>query len=427
MKEAIPGELKNGFRFYSQHDPSANVCGVGIKCGSIHDPPKRRGTAHLMEHIRCRLSPRYTGQEVDWLMEKYMGGPGDSSDINIRINRASTFFGNNSLLYRRHMLICWDMWVDLVLNGILDINGLDVEKAAIHQEYFLYGKDVMYNLIDDLIHQVMYNRNPARNRIDCEPDELAAITLGQMRGFYNRIYACPQSMFAVILGPHHREVKKMAERAFGHLPDKGRPALDYDMSDSFPRLREIHSLEVSRKGIGQYHVALGFPTRTYCTNDAEVIDILGRILAFRLRMRLREQNRDFDKGVYRVLVYTPRTFVHGIIYAWFATKSEEFAKIGEEIFIQECANLRENLVSGEEIDAMASSLLYKYLDAYIKTSGALSELIIEAACNGDEDLTRLNSFRKRLNRAGKNRNKIREAARDYLTVPHYARVLIRPE
>jgi len=430
MNTAIPGELKNGFRYYSQFDISANVCGVGIKCGSMHDPPKKRGQAHLMEHMRCRSSPKYVGEQVDLLMEKYMGGPGDDTDINVRIDRASTFFGNNSLLYRRHLVICWDMWVELVLNGVLDVNGLDVEKAAIHQEYFLYGKDVMYNLVDDLIHQVMYDKNPARNRVDCEPGELATITLEQMRQFYNSMYASSQNMFAVILGPQHKEVKRMVERSFDWLPNKGRLVLDIDMSDKFPQLQRIKSLEISRRDIGQYHLAIGFPTRPYlesCKNgDAEALDVLARILAFRLRMKLREGNRNFDQGVYQVLTYTPRTFAHGMIYIWFATKDLEFAKTGEEIFLKECADLRQNLVREEELDAMASNILYNYLDAHIKTPGTLSELIIDAVCNGDEDLTYLNSFRERLSKIRQNRGRIRKAANDYFSLPNYARVMISP-
>jgi len=159
------------------------------------------------------------------------------------------------------------------------------------------------------------------------------------------------------------------------------------------------------------------------SKDAEALDVLARILAFRLRWRLREENRNFYEGVYRANVYTSRSFVHGLLYTNFATVGGEFAKRGEEIVLEEVRKLKEGLVDDREFDAMVFYLDNNYLDVFRKVALNLSEMIIEAVCNGDEELTHLHSFRQRLHRV--TRKKLRCVANKYFT-KNYARVLIKP-
>lgn len=420
MKLVSFGRLKNGITYYGQYDPSSNVSGIGIRRGSIHDPPDRRGKFHLIEHVMCRSSKKYDGRKVDLMLEEFMGGP--DADINIRIDRTSTFLGHDNLLYRNHMIKCFDMLASLFLDRSVDQEGLDVEKAAIYQEYYLYGLDVIYNLVDDLMHQLMYDHNPVRNRIDCEPDELKQITLAEVKQDIKRGYST-ESTFVILLGPKFSEAKFLAEKYFGHLPRTTSPSLGYDFSKEFPNLNYFKSTIHERSGIHQSHLAIGFPTGRFMTGDDVALDILGRIWAFRLRMRLREGNRNFREGVYRTLVYTPRSFAHGMIYSWIAV-DPGFAPRAEEIILEECDKLRKDLVSNDEFSAIKNSVRNIYRDAFTKSPGMLSELIIESVCNGDQELVHLHSFLDRWNKV--NPRKLRDVANKYFTIPNYARVLIKP-
>jgi predicted Zn-dependent peptidase len=280
----------------------------------------------------------------------------------------------------------------------------------------------MWSLIDDLMHGLIYERNPARFRIDCEVDDLKGIKRSQIASFIRKHYV-PENMFLVAFGPRFEEVRELARRYFDDLKNRPRPALDYDHSDNLPVLASVRSNEIERAGIGQFHFALGFPTESYMSKDAEALDVLARILAFRLRQRLREGNRVFDQGVYRANVYTSRSFLHGLIYTTFATVSGEFARKGEGIVLEEIQKLKEELVGDMELDAMVNYIDNSYLDAFKKIALTLSEMVIEAVCNGDEDLTYLHSFRQRLHKI--TRKKLRHVANKYF-MENYARVLIKP-
>ena len=183
-------------------------------------------------------------------------------------------------------------------------------------------------------------------------------------------------------------------------------------------------LEVEQKGIHQYHVAVGFPTWPYGSKDDEVLDVLSEIWGWRLREALRDENRKWGKGTYRAMTFTPRSFAHGMIYALFATPSEDFARYGIERIIAACEELKAKWVLNDELVAMSNKLYNDYLDAFNTSPGDLAERIIDASANGDEDMRRLNSFLGRLSRVGK--KSIMRVANEYFTTPNYVSVLIKP-
>ncbi|MBI2063196.1 MAG: insulinase family protein [Candidatus Yanofskybacteria bacterium] len=415
------GILPNGVRFYSQYDwsGSSNLAGIGIKAGAIHAPPGYTGLPHLVEHLLARESLKYTLGEVDLAFEKFLGGPDD--DINIRIDRVSTHFGFGNLLRRKDMFFCLDVMAYFLRDKIVTTEGIDVEKAAVLNEYCLRGTDVMPVLLDDLLHQTAYATNPARLRIDCEKEHLEKMQRSKITNFIKKHYVT-DNIFLIVFGPKFEEVKELAKMYFGDWSQKSRPQLDYDHSDDFPTITSVKSCEVERK-ISQCHLALGFYTENYMGKNTEILTVLARILAFRLRHRLRDGNRNFNEGVYRVNVDVSKSFVHGLFCITFASTSEEFVKKGEDIVLEELRKLKEVPVDNRQLDAALYRTDTVYLEAFRKNPDILAEMVIEAACNGDEDLTHLHSFRERLGKI--TRKKLLSVANKYFT-PNYIKVIIRP-
>lgn len=425
--EVKVGRLPNGFRFYSQYDASntAHLAGIGVKRGSIHDPSNASGLFHLIEHCLSRECLKYSSHEVDRAIERYGGGPG-GLNTNIRIDRVSTFYGFDSLFRKESMLAGLDVMANLLRDKIFTKNGLQIEAPAIHNEYYTYGRDLIPNLIDDLMHQTMYELNPARKKIDCEVEDLRRLAAkpNQIQRTIGRHYIAG-NMFMIVLGPKHEKVRELAKEYFGELPSKEAPPLKYDHSDDLPVLNSTKRAQIVKPGIGQYHYGIGFPTEACLSKDAEALDVLSRIWAWRLRDRLREGNCHFDKGVYRALSYTERSFVHGMIYAWYASICRDFAKAGEGVVIEEANRLKQDLVNEGDLDAVIGNLdEEEYLQTFRNSPDMLCEMIIEAVCNGDEELKGLHTYRNRLYRV--TRKRLREVANKYFT-DNYIRVVVGPE
>lgn len=412
--------LPNGIRCYSFPHDNFNVSGIGFKVGSINDPCNQRGMAHLTEHVLFRESDKYPSRATDIILRQFMGGPDD--DINVRTDYVSTFYGHDDLRMRRYMFKSFDVLASIVQDRILNIEGLDIEKSAVLQEYYLRGIDEPITYSDDLLLQTIYDVNPIRNRIDCEPDELRAIQLSDVRHFVRRYYV-PKNMFVIMFGPKREVVNGLVRKYFGDLSHTSKPILDYDHRDDFPKLTSVKSLEMPSPGLHQSHVQIGFPTEVYGSGDSETLDMLADLLEMHLFWRLREENRNLGSGVYRVVCEAMRTYVHGLFSIWFATSSTDFAAEAEARIIKEVKWFCENLVPADEFDAIRTRQISGYRSAFTDYPGILCEMVIESVCNGDEKLEKLHNYPQRLHSV--TRRKIREVANKYLSLP-YGRVVLQP-
>src|SRR3989344_9611131 len=272
----------NGIHLYSMANSNLNLSAIGFRSGSIHAPPGLSVMNHLVEHIVCRRGTNYTEREAERIMNRYMGGT-HGVDINIRCDRSSVLFGHGDLRRREYMWKCFDMNADLVKSAMLDAcglgprvlshKGLKVEKAAIHNEYRLRGTDIAEEHIYDLLHWQMYERNPARRRIDCGLNDLKGIKLDQVRQFIRDRYTT-KTMFVILIGPKNNEAVEKVRECFGDLPKRSPVPLDYDHSDDLPVLDGIRSFELIRPGIRQSHVAIAFPTGKYLSKDSVALDVL---------------------------------------------------------------------------------------------------------------------------------------------------------
>jgi predicted Zn-dependent peptidase len=417
--------LSNGMLYYylPVEDTTTNISGSGFLAGSSYDPLQKKGLAHAVEHIRCRISRKYPDpHDLELQLKRYLGGH-ESGAWNIRTDLMSVLYGHGNLLTRKAMYAVFDIMASFVHPGqaILDELGMrNVEIPAVKNEYYQYGDDHPPAVIDGLLYSQLYTTNPAHWRVDGLFEHVHSFTIEDAKRFVRRYYV-PNNAFMIMLGPKYTVVREFAERYFGDWKaPKSVPVLDYDRNDDVPVLSGIRRAYEYRN-IKQYHFGMAWPTETYHTPDAEAIDVLANILETRA-WRLREGNIDPDAGAYRASFGAVRNMTHGMIWFWFATISRKYVATAENIILEEIASLSEKLPSQKEFDVAIANLLTEYREAFKTTPDMLAELVIEGAANGDPELKGVREFRDRLRRV--TRHKVREMARKYLTPHAYVRVVV---
>jgi zinc protease len=327
MKYEVRGDaLPNGMLYYylPAEDRYSNVSGVGLRAGSIYDPPGKKGLAHGVEHFRCRITEKCKDPyQLELSLRRHLGGP-DSGGYNIRTDHTSVVYGHGNLLRRNSMYAVFDIMASFVQpeHAILDEVGMHtVEIPAITNEYHLHGTDYAPAVIDELLYETLYTTNPVRWRVDGLLEHIRSFTIEDAKRFVRRYYV-PNNAFLIMLGPKYSVVKDIAERYFGDWKaPKSVPVLDYNHSDDIPVLSGIKNA-YRYKNIRQYHLGMAWPTETYKTPDAEAIDILARILETRA-WKVREGNTDPTAGAYRASFDAPHNMVHGMIAFWCATMSRK--------------------------------------------------------------------------------------------------------
>ena len=409
-------DLPNGMRYYGRFDRVANASGIGAKCGAIHTPPGKTGLPHFVEHTLCRATRKYTVKEIDLTLRLYLGSGDD--DWNVRIDRNSTFYGHLMLLRPSHMRICFDIFANMLRDRMIDQQGHLVEQSRIHNEYYLRGLDVIDELLWDTIHDKAYQRNPARHRIDCIPDELQSISAQELIAFTKKYYV-PRNMFMIVLGPRFKVAERMAYKYFSDWPDLPAPKPDFDLQKCQELIsgQQVHIVE--RPGIGQHHVMLGFNAEKFGSPNHYSLQVLVQILELLLVDELQEH----DRGVYRSPVMLSQSKYHGLITASFATKDPEFVEESVARITKACKQLQENLVDPEVFKSALYRVYYEYIGPFVNDANKLLEMIIDSAANGDEDLVILHSGKQALESV--TRERIRALADRFLT-QDFLTVHIRP-
>ncbi|MDO8516102.1 MAG: insulinase family protein [bacterium] len=146
--------LKNGIDVYYGEQYRCNTGGIGVRVGGMHAPPGKIGLPHFVEHKITRSSKKYPdGKEVSLLLHRYLG-----KDVNIRTDRSSTYYGHDDLLRKDYRLKMFDLMASFYHpdTRIIDLQGLKVEKGAVHNEYRQNGTDSIDALLDDGIYQALY-------------------------------------------------------------------------------------------------------------------------------------------------------------------------------------------------------------------------------------------------------------------------------
>jgi len=277
------------------------------------------------------------------------------------------------------------------------------------------------------VHWHLYRNNPARHRIDCGQTNLRGIKLGQVRQFIRDRYTT-ESMFVILIGPKNHEAVEKVREYFGDLPQRSSVPLIYDHSDDFPVLKGIQSFELVRPGIRQHHVAIAFPVGKYLSKDSEALDVLAAIWEHRIEQRLREENTDFNAGIYHPDTWFPRTFTHGLVVGQFATVGDgEYVERAIAMAIEECEKLKtdESNTLDEDCEDRKAYLKDSFEQMFLWFPIELCEAITEATCNGDPKLKHLISYYQRLSRVTPKR--LCEVAQKYFTTPdRFIKVVVKP-
>ncbi len=420
-------DLSNGIRVYYFYDSgdTTHICGVGFRVGSAHDPPNARGEAHLVEHLLFRGVPRnsddLTHNPVYDMIFRYFGG---MEEHNILTNFGVTYYGGPGLYRRQHIHEVMSVIVNVLKARFVNRLGVDIEKTVVNNEYRQTDLDEAVSRMDTLFYKTMYDTNPVRNGVLGDIEQLRVLKLNDLNQFIEHHYVA-ENMFVPIFGPTSKESIAIARKYLDDWPFKGSPTkLDVKSFDRVPVLTSPRVVEKPQIGQVQHYVATGFVTCAYGNTEDAALDVIAKVVERRLYDVIREKSHNFTEGNYHNPVFSERSLAHGAVGAWFATASLDFSRYGRDAIVSEFTRLREELIPWEKFERARDSLREKFFGKFRDSPEMVADLVIQAAANGDRDLTLLHTYPKRLNSLKP--AKVREVANRYFSKNSFVSVTVTP-
>jgi len=202
--------LGNGLEFIVHEDHSTPVVAVVVyyDVGAAHDPPGRRGFAHLFEHLLFQETEHIKRGDLKRLIEGsggfYNGATVDDSTLYLDV------LPSNRLNLA--------LWVEAERMARLRVTDGNVqrEREVVNEEHRMRRANQPYGKSYETLNTLATDY-PPYDRVSTMAD-LDAATAADVYDFYKQYYN-PNSATVIVAGnTSEAEVRKLAEQYFGGLP-----------------------------------------------------------------------------------------------------------------------------------------------------------------------------------------------------------------
>ena len=274
--------LKNGLRVVVHEDHAAPLVAVNLwyHVGSGREAKGRSGFAHLFEHVMFQGS-EHVGDDQHFAIVQEAGGAANGSTNGDRTNYFEMVPSN----YLETAL-----WLEADRMGFLlkplDQAKLDNQRDVVKNERRQRYENAPYGMAFIRAGELLYpDTHPYHWPTIGYMEDLSAASLDDVKGFFTTWYS-PNNACLVVAGDvKPAEVKRLATKYFGDLPNgPARPPLPHPSASLTADKRDVLEDRVTLP-----QATLAWHTVPVWTKDDPVLDVLADILGQGKASRLYER------------------------------------------------------------------------------------------------------------------------------------------
>ncbi|EGT34239.1 CBN-MPPB-1 protein [Caenorhabditis brenneri] len=209
VPETIVTTLPSGFRIATENTGgSTATIGVFIDAGSRYENEKNNGTAHFLEHMAFKGTPRRTRMGLELEVENI------GAHLNAYTSRESTTYYAKCFTEKLDQSV--DILSDILLNSSLAKKDIEAERGVIIREMEEVAQNFQ-EVVFDILHTYVYEGNPLSFTILGPEERIRTIDQKDLQNYINTHYRSGRMVLAAAGGVNHDEVVRMAEKYFGGL------------------------------------------------------------------------------------------------------------------------------------------------------------------------------------------------------------------
>jgi len=367
--------LKNGMTVLIRESHASEVvsCQVLIKTGSIYEGIRMGGgLSHYLEHV---VSGGTTSTLTESDIKERVQAIGGATNAYTGYEHTVYFINTTSAHYRDAM----DLLIAYVTDCQFNETEYQREKPVIIQE-FQMGENSPSRQLWSLFIKTAYHIHPIQYPILGEKDIFLRMDKDDLISHYRRWYT-PENMVVSVAGDVSREeaLKTIIDLA-GGVKRTGNPP--YVLPEEPPQLssrRVEKSLPMARLAQAQ----IGFRTITLTHPDLYALDVLAIIMGDGRTSRLYRKVRD-QKGLVLSIdagSWTP-TFIQGQFLISLDLPYENLSNAIDAAW-EELSDVRENLVSGDELKRAKNKVAADYIFSQESMQSHARQLTMDWVATGD--------------------------------------------
>lgn len=351
--------LPNGLRIVTETVPGVRSVTVGIwlRTGSRDEPEAQAGIAHLLEHMAFKGTETRSARQLAEIVD------GVGGQMNAYTSKEDTSYYIKVL--DEHFPLAVDILADMLLRSRFDAADLEKEKRVILEEIKMY-EDTPEDLVQDLLTETLWAGHPLGRPVIGWERTVSAVDREALVGFWRRHYEPSRTVVAVAGNITHERVVEEVARWFG---DWARGAGTAPAEPPAPRPAEAWR----RKPIEQVHLCVGAPAARYGADELYAELILANILGGSSSSRLFQVVREEHGLAYSVYTFHGAYSDAGMFGIYAATSPETAARV-LDLIARECARVRREGVSDEELARTREQIRANLLLSLESTSSRMNRL-----------------------------------------------------
>jgi len=408
-KTPVVEVLPNGLTLITQDHRAADIVAVylWVATGVRYEKPDGLGYAHFQEHMLFKGTDTFGPGYIDRTVEGQGG-------------RSNAF---TSFDYTTFQILVPSDGIRTAV-GLLDAMAftstfapkeIDAERQVIFEEARI-EQDNPKSAIVRQLYGMVFAGHPYGRPVLGTPETMNAADQAKLKGF-NHQYYTPENMVLVVVGPvPAKAVRAMVDETFGKRPRTGY------VPPPAPPLASIKGMvrKTVERPEQQAHLALGWQAPSLSNLDSVPLDLVATILGGSESARLQKELRDSERIVSGINVTNASMKLSGIVYVQAQLEAGDVAKVEQRV-LDEIARLQKEGPTEEERQLAVTKAESDHAFAYETTDGVASAYgLVQLSGSLDDELRYIERVR------GVTREQIRDAARKYLPLTDYARIVFVP-
>ncbi len=273
--------LKNGIRIIQQQveSPAAHF-GIILNTGSRDELADEQGIAHFIEHVIFKGTKKRKAFHIISRIED-VGG-----ELNAYTGKEETAVYATFL--NEHYDRAMELISDIIINSTFPEKELEREKEVVIEEINSY-KDSPQELIFDDFDELLFDGHPIARNILGSPAQVKAFNRKSILRFIGNNYNTDEMVLSSVGNIPFTRFQLMAEKYFGHIPEKQRVVTRNAFENYIPGIRRIS------KDTFQSHCVIGniaYDARNPKRMGMVLLNNIlgGQSMNSRLNLSLRERN-----------------------------------------------------------------------------------------------------------------------------------------
>ena len=377
--------LENGLTLYAIQDNSLPHVAVQMwyRVGGKDDPPARSGMAHLLQHMMFGRTRSFGEGGFDKIVEDLGGNTNARTDYDYTVfDTEIPAAGLERLLWAEG-----ERMVHLVPTS----EGLQTARGAVGTQWTTGVQDSPYGRLDLIIGQRSFEKSYRRPVIGL-PDEVNAITLAEIKSFYQAHYR-PDNAVLVVAGDFTQpKLDAWVDRYFGSISASEMPSVR--MAESEPLRANERRFREIRRGLPLPALAVTYLLPGATDTNLPAWDVLQAALSEGESSRLSQSLVEEKRLAASAIAYADVRQESGLFILRLTIASGRRVEEGERALMAEIARLQAaplSVMDLERAKSIALGILLRERQSRAGRAAAvgLAAVLTNDAARANNDIARL--------------------------------------